>query len=112
MINKNVYQYTESKKLSQVTNNVLLVVPSYCSEFWKGGAVKQCRKEFSWLYQRLTACGINVTLIPLYQLEDTRFSPFPARLFSTHSSHETKGEKTVVLYPLKSIEHRRERRKK
>jgi hypothetical protein len=112
LINKNVYQYTEPKKLSQACSNVLIVVPSYSSEYWKGGAVKLCRQEFSWLYQRLVSCGINVNLFPLYQHEDTRYSPFPARLFSTHSSYETKGEKTVVLFPLQSKEHTRERRKR
>jgi len=114
-------------KPRQSTNTVLMVAPtcfSYNIEtaidnaFMKNTPLsdlssidlqKKVLQEFSSLHLALTQSGVHVQLFTHETYHQTPDAVFPNNWFSTHNNLEF-GAPTMILYPMKAISRRRERR--
>jgi len=112
----------------QTTDTVLMIAPTCFSynietamdnafmkaitKFTKLTVIELQRKvlqEFSSLHLALTQAGVRVHLFTHESYHQTPDAVFPNNWFSTHNNPET-ATPTLILYPMKAISRRRERR--
>jgi len=109
--------------IQQSTNHVLMVAPyafaknssaaedNFFMQDDKNAAdvQKKVLEEFSQLHWAICQAGIQVHLFTHEDYHDTPDAVFPNNWFSTHTDLEC-GECTIVLYPMKVPNRRKERR--
>ncbi|KAL6077553.1 Amidinotransferase [Balamuthia mandrillaris] len=112
-------------KLRQNTNTILMVAPvgfqtneetlqdNYFMHRTATSSVqieKQALLEFSGFHKKLVLAGVNVVLYSSERFHRTPDAVFPNNWFSTHSAQEMGGQSTLILYPMKTVSRRAERR--